>query len=84
MRYLKKFKWHHLTEKMAYERQIREQRLKVQVAQARRENSQYLEDVDQARRIEHKVGSQAASASGAKDESASVNLTSPGTVWIAA
>jgi ESF2/ABP1 family protein len=55
MRYLKKFKWHHLTEKMSYERQIREQRLKVQISQARRENTQYMEDVDQAQRIEHKT-----------------------------
>jgi ESF2/ABP1 family protein len=55
MRYLKKFKWHHLTEKMSYEKSIRDQRLKVQISQARRENTQYMEDVDQAQRIEHKT-----------------------------
>lgn len=36
IKYLKKFKWDHLTEKVAYERRVREQKLRLETMQAKR------------------------------------------------
>jgi ESF2/ABP1 family protein len=52
MKYLSKFKWHHLTEKLAYERRVREKKMQAEMAQATRENNFYLSRVDQARSIQ--------------------------------
>jgi ESF2/ABP1 family protein len=48
LKYLPGFKWHHLTEKVAYENRIREQRLRTQVAQAKRQNAIYLDNVEKS------------------------------------
>lgn len=52
IRYLKGFKWHHLTERLAYERKIREQRIRVEMSQAKRQSKFYLDRVEQARSID--------------------------------
>mmetsp|Transcript_1972 Transcript_1972/g.2672 ORF Transcript_1972/g.2672 Transcript_1972/m.2672 type:complete len:271 (+) Transcript_1972:99-911(+) len=41
LKYLSKFQWAHLTEKVAYERRVREQKLKIEMMQARKENQAY-------------------------------------------
>ena len=41
--YLSKFKWSHLTEKLVYDQKMREQRLKTQMSQARKEMQFYEE-----------------------------------------
>jgi len=41
IKYLKKFQWSHLTEKVAYERRIREQKMRLEMMQARKENHEY-------------------------------------------
>mmetsp|Transcript_7848 Transcript_7848/g.9795 ORF Transcript_7848/g.9795 Transcript_7848/m.9795 type:complete len:270 (+) Transcript_7848:62-871(+) len=46
MKYLNKFQWSHLTEKVAYERRVREQRLKIEMMQARKENQAYSKLVE--------------------------------------
>lgn len=52
IKYLPKFKWHHLAEQIAYEVKVREQRLKAEMAQARRENKTYVKNVEKAKMIE--------------------------------
>lgn len=52
LKYLKGFKWRHLTEKIAYDRRMRETRLNAEMAKAARENNAYVEHVEQARLIE--------------------------------
>jgi hypothetical protein len=44
-RYLSKFKWDHLTEEIAYERAVREQKLLAEMSVARRERDAYLAQV---------------------------------------
>ena len=46
VKYLHKFRWEHLTEKVAYERRVREQRMRIELMQARRENAAYAEKVE--------------------------------------
>jgi len=41
VKYLRKFQWSHLTEKVAYERRVREQKLRLETATARRETAHY-------------------------------------------
>lgn len=41
IKYLSKFQWSHLTEKVAYERRVREQKLKIEMMKARKENQEY-------------------------------------------
>lgn len=46
------FKWSHLTEKVAYERRVREQKLRVEMMQARRENAAYSQLVETGQKID--------------------------------
>lgn len=52
LKYLHKFKWSHLTEKVAYERRVREQKLRVEMMQARRENAAYVELVETGKKLD--------------------------------
>lgn len=46
LKYLPKFKWDHLTEKVAYERRVREQKLRIEMIHARKENQAYSDLVE--------------------------------------
>eukprot|EP00934_Nitzschia_sp_Nitz4_P007766 Nitzschia sp. Nitz4//scaffold41_size133979//38717//39589//NITZ4_003336-RA/size133979-snap-gene-0.99-mRNA-1//1//CDS//3329551437//7756//frame0 len=52
LKYLPKFKWSHLTEKVAYERRVREQKLRVEMMQARRETAAYVEMVETGKKLD--------------------------------
>lgn len=52
IKYLSKFKWDDLTEKVAYERKVREQKLRLELAQSKRENAFYMQKVTQSKAIE--------------------------------
>lgn len=52
LKYLSKFKWSHLTEKVAYERRVREQKLRVEMMQARRENAAYVQMVETGKKLD--------------------------------
>eukprot|EP00933_Yihiella_yeosuensis_P051597 TRINITY_DN49575_c0_g1_i1.p1 TRINITY_DN49575_c0_g1~~TRINITY_DN49575_c0_g1_i1.p1 ORF type:complete len:276 (-),score=83.30 TRINITY_DN49575_c0_g1_i1:116-943(-) len=49
MRYLPKFKWHQLKEGTIYNQQVRKARLEQKLSQATRENTFFLEKVEQAK-----------------------------------
>ncbi|KAI9140911.1 hypothetical protein BKA69DRAFT_1029013 [Paraphysoderma sedebokerense] len=52
IKYLPKFKWMHLTEQIAYEKAQKEQRLRAEILQAKRENKLYLANVSKAKMIQ--------------------------------
>lgn len=52
VKYLHKFKWHNLTEQMAYERQVRQSKLRAEIAQATRENKEFVKNVEKSMMIE--------------------------------
>jgi len=52
MKYLHGFKWIHLTERIAYEKAVRNQKLKAEMAQASRESNVILRNVEKAKMIE--------------------------------
>ncbi|KAI9098140.1 hypothetical protein DFS34DRAFT_642869 [Phlyctochytrium arcticum] len=52
LKYLPRFKWNNLTEQIAYELKVREQRLKTEMAHAKRENKAYLKNVGKAKMVE--------------------------------
>jgi len=52
VKYLRKFQWSHLTEKVAYERRVREQKLRVEMMQARRENAAYTQLVEAGKKLD--------------------------------
>ncbi|KAJ1673454.1 RNA-binding ATPase activator esf2, partial [Spiromyces aspiralis] len=51
LKYLPKFKWHNLTEQLNYERVAREQKLRNEMIQARKEANEYIQNVEKARMI---------------------------------
>jgi len=53
LKYLKKFKWEYLTEKVAYERRVREQKVKASMLQSKRENAEFVELVEQNKAHKH-------------------------------
>lgn len=52
LKYLPGFKWSHLTEKVAYERRVREQKLRIEMMQARRENAAYTQLVETGKKLD--------------------------------
>mmetsp|Transcript_13697 Transcript_13697/g.27996 ORF Transcript_13697/g.27996 Transcript_13697/m.27996 type:complete len:241 (+) Transcript_13697:80-802(+) len=55
VKYLKGFKWEMLTEKVAYERRVREQKLKVEMVNAKREIREFKEKVEEGGKFEMMV-----------------------------
>eukprot|EP00823_Brevimastigomonas_motovehiculus_P006182 TRINITY_DN5005_c0_g1_i2.p1 TRINITY_DN5005_c0_g1~~TRINITY_DN5005_c0_g1_i2.p1 ORF type:complete len:332 (+),score=122.85 TRINITY_DN5005_c0_g1_i2:91-1086(+) len=51
IKYIKGLKWHHLTERIANERQAREQKIRQAMARAKRENEALLEKVQKGKTI---------------------------------
>ncbi|XP_054984882.1 activator of basal transcription 1 [Sorex araneus] len=51
LKYLHRFTWAHLSEHLAFERQVRRQRLRAEVAQAKRETDFYLQSVERGKRF---------------------------------
>lgn len=49
LKYLPKFKWDHLTEEIAYEKAVREQKLAAELSAAKRERDFYLSRIDKAK-----------------------------------
>ena len=52
LKYLKGFQWAHLTEKIAYENRVRDQKLRLEIAQAAKENAAFMERVEQSKQID--------------------------------
>lgn len=52
IKYLPKFKWNHLTEQLAYELKVKEQRMRNDLSQARKESKLYVKNVQKAKAIE--------------------------------
>mmetsp|Transcript_1218 Transcript_1218/g.3666 ORF Transcript_1218/g.3666 Transcript_1218/m.3666 type:complete len:144 (+) Transcript_1218:1-432(+) len=51
VKYLRGFEWRHLTEKQAYDRRVKADRLRVEFAQSQRDASEYLGLVDQRDKV---------------------------------
>ena len=49
LKYLKNFKWDYLTEKFAYERRVRETKLRASMMQAKRANAEFVELVEKGK-----------------------------------
>ncbi|XP_060818870.1 activator of basal transcription 1-like [Bombus pascuorum] len=52
IKYLPRFKWIHLSERLAYERAVHKQRLRTEIAQAKREANFYSHNVDRSRKLQ--------------------------------
>ncbi|EQC42507.1 hypothetical protein SDRG_00240 [Saprolegnia diclina VS20] len=52
LKFLKGFQWTHLTEKIAYENRVRDQKLRLEIAQAAKENAAFMERVEQSKQID--------------------------------
>jgi len=52
LKYLRKFQWSHLTEKVAYERRVREQKIRLEMMQVKKENNTYKNLVEKGEKME--------------------------------
>lgn len=52
MKYLKRFKWSHLTEQIASENAEREARLREEIRRTRKENKAFVEDIERGKALE--------------------------------
>uniref|UniRef100_A0A023GB21 Activator of basal transcription 1 n=1 Tax=Amblyomma triste TaxID=251400 RepID=A0A023GB21_AMBTT len=62
IKYLHRFRWTHLNERLAYEKAVRDQRLRTEIAQAKRESNYYISAVQKSKRMrrEEKEGGDSA------------------------
>lgn len=78
LKYLKHFKWHHLTEKIAYEKRIAAQKLRSELSAAKKEAEHYVSQVEQARSIkemeERKLKAKSKQAKAADDANADAEI----------
>lgn len=73
VKYLHRFKWSHLTEKMAYEARVKRDKMVAELTAAKKESAFYLRKVDQAKAIdamEERKRKRAAQADGGGDDDA--------------
>ncbi|XP_023691647.2 activator of basal transcription 1 [Paramormyrops kingsleyae] len=52
IKYLHQFYWCHLSERLAYEQTVRQQRLRTEISQAKRETNFYLANVEKSQNLE--------------------------------
>ncbi|KAG9336020.1 hypothetical protein JZ751_003279 [Albula glossodonta] len=52
IKYLHRFHWCHLSERLAYEQTVRQQRLRTEISQAKRETNFYLANVEKSQNLE--------------------------------
>ncbi|KAM7405375.1 hypothetical protein PAMP_012642 [Pampus punctatissimus] len=52
IKYLHRFQWTHLSERLAYEQTVMQQRLRTEVSQAKRETNFYLNNVDKSAHLD--------------------------------
>ena len=52
IKYLPRFKWTHLRERIEYERMMHNQRMRTEIAQVKKETEHYIEAVQKKRRID--------------------------------
>ncbi|KAJ3089426.1 RNA-binding ATPase activator esf2 [Physocladia obscura] len=52
IKYLPRFKWHHLTDQISYERAVRDQKLRAEMEQVKRETKEYMKNVERGKMIE--------------------------------
>ncbi|GCB77254.1 hypothetical protein scyTo_0019974, partial [Scyliorhinus torazame] len=52
IKYLHRFKWTHLSERLAYEKLVHRQRMRAEVSQAKRETNFFLQNVEKSKGLE--------------------------------
>lgn len=50
-RYLKGFKWSHLTEQLSFEKRVEEQRMRVEIVQAKKQARHFIDQVEKGEKI---------------------------------
>ncbi|KAF9924562.1 Activator of basal transcription 1 [Linnemannia zychae] len=75
IKYLPRFKWDHLTERIAYENASRAQRLQAEINQAKRENKVIMANVEKAKMIKSMEEKKAAKRQASEMDSASSTVT---------
>ena len=79
IKYLPGFKWHHLTEKIVYDRAVRDQRLQTEISSMKRETTAYLENVKKSKMQEFRKKREAeADLSALSSSSSSLACSSSG------
>ncbi|KAF9967477.1 Activator of basal transcription 1 [Mortierella alpina] len=75
IKYLSKFKWDHLTERIAYENASRAQRLQAEINQAKRENKFIMNNIEKSKMIKNMEEKKAAKRKASAGEGASSGTT---------
>jgi ESF2/ABP1 family protein len=72
IKYLKGFKWHHLTEQIANENAERAARLRAEISQTTRENKMFLDNVERAKMLDGMAAKRKKKLGDAEDQGAPI------------
>ena len=56
MKYLRGLKWVHLTERLAYEKAVHQNRMRTEIAQVKRETNFHIESMEKSKKFKRKAG----------------------------
>jgi len=77
IKYLPRFKWVHLSERLAYEAAVRQQRLRTEISQVKREAEHFKSSVESGKRKRSRGSKDSAAAGGAVEEVATATVQKP-------
>ena len=55
MKYLPKFKWAHLNERLAYEKAVHQQRMRTEISQVKKETNFFIDNLNQSEKMKKKA-----------------------------
>merc|ERR1719278_2491612 len=77
IKYLPRFKWVYLSERLAYEAAVRQQRLRTEISQVKREAEHFKSSVESGKRKRSRGSKDLAAAGGAVEEVATATVQKP-------
>lgn len=76
IKYLHRFRWSHLNERLAYEKAVHTQRMRTEISQAKREADFHIQNMEKQKHIDKRKGKQKGPTTDSKEMSEHADINS--------